>query len=78
MAETGFTRLPVLENLATRKLAGMISLHGLLHAGNAVASGRAPPRGNPANPSAVHAPLQSHGGSQPMMTIGHPTAPWTS
>jgi CBS domain-containing protein len=32
MAETGFTRLPVLENRETRKLAGMVSLHDLLHA----------------------------------------------
>jgi CIC family chloride channel protein len=32
MAETGFTRLPVLENQQTRKLAGMISLHDLLRA----------------------------------------------
>jgi len=32
MAETGFTRLPVLESEETRKLVGMISLHDLLHA----------------------------------------------
>ena len=32
MAETGFTRLPVLENQQSRKLAGMISLHDLLRA----------------------------------------------
>jgi CBS domain-containing protein len=32
MAESGLTRLPVLENKATRKLAGMISLHDLLRA----------------------------------------------
>jgi H+/Cl- antiporter ClcA len=32
MAETGFTRLPVLESEETRKLVGMISLHDLLRA----------------------------------------------
>jgi chloride channel protein, CIC family len=32
MAETGFTRLPVLENRDTRKLLGMVSLHDLLQA----------------------------------------------
>jgi CIC family chloride channel protein len=32
MAETGFTRLPVLESQESRKLVGMISLHDLLHA----------------------------------------------
>jgi CIC family chloride channel protein len=32
MAETGFTRLPVLENPHTRKLLGMVSLHDLLQA----------------------------------------------
>ncbi len=32
MAETGFTRLPVVENSKTRKLAGMISLSDLLRA----------------------------------------------
>jgi CIC family chloride channel protein len=32
MAETGFTRLPVLDNHHARKLVGMISLHDLLHA----------------------------------------------
>jgi chloride channel protein, CIC family len=32
MAETGFTRLPVLESVESRKLVGMISLHDLLHA----------------------------------------------
>jgi CBS domain-containing protein len=32
MAESGFTRLPVLENEESRKLVGMIALHDLLHA----------------------------------------------
>jgi CBS-domain-containing membrane protein len=32
MAETGFTRLPVLEDKVSRKLVGMISLHDLLRA----------------------------------------------
>ena len=32
MAETGFTRLPVIESEESGKLAGMISLHDLLRA----------------------------------------------
>jgi CBS domain-containing protein len=32
MAETGFTRLPVLDGQHSRKLVGMISLHDLLRA----------------------------------------------
>jgi CBS domain-containing protein len=32
MAETGFTRMPVLDSQHSRKLVGMISLHDLLHA----------------------------------------------
>ena len=30
MAETGFTRLPVVESEESRKLVGMVSLHDLL------------------------------------------------
>jgi chloride channel protein, CIC family len=32
MAESGFTRLPVLESEESRRLVGMIALHDLLHA----------------------------------------------
>ena len=74
MAETGFTRFPVVERGDTRKLVGMVSLHDLLHART-----RALKRSGAANAYCASACRSAAGDSQRnapgMMTIGHSNRP---